>query len=254
MEWQSSQHAAAMQEATDQTVLGDFGAATLSYGGVTSTFFKKDGKFWVTTEGPDGKPADFQIRYTFGVSPLQQYLIELPKGRLQAFGVAWDTRPKEQGGQRWFALNPDRHLPPGDPLHWTGIDQNWNYQCAFCHVTNLKKDYDAHSDSFHTAWSELSVGCEACHGPASRHIAWASKAGDWQPSDDPTKGFAIDLNDRKGVAWSMSPSGTATRSGPRKSNNEMDACAACHARRQQFSDAGERLLDALRQALLQPCI
>ena len=176
-EWQSSQHAVAMQEANDKTVLGDFSGATFSHGGVTSTFYKKDDKFWVTTEGADGKLADFEIRYTFGVSPLQQYLIELPKGRLQALGIAWDTRSKDAGGQRWFALDPERNRPPGDPLHWTGIDQNWNYQCAFCHATNLKKNYDPHSDSFHTAWSELSVGCEACHGPASRHVAWASKTG-----------------------------------------------------------------------------
>jgi len=252
IEWQSSQHATAMQEATDKTVLGDFAGATISHGGVTSTFYRKDDKFWVTTEGPDGKLADFPIRYTFGVSPLQQYLVELPKGRLQAFGVVWDTRPKDAGGQRWFALNPERSLPPGDPLHWTGIDQNWNYQCAFCHATNLKKNYDPHSDNFHTAWSELSVGCEACHGPASRHVAWASKMADGQRFDEPRKGFAIDLDERKGVAWSMSPTGTATRSEPRKSNIEIEACAACHARRQQFSDDGRRLLDAFRPALLQP--
>ena len=177
-EWQSSQHAVAMQEANDKSVLGDFSGATFSHGGVTSTFYKKDDKFWVTTDGADGKLADFEIRYTFGVSPLQQYLIELPKGRLQALGIAWDTRAKDAGGQRWFALDPERTRAPGDPLHWTGIDQNWNYQCAFCHATNLKKNYDPHSGSFHTAWSELSVGCEACHGPASRHVAWASKPAD----------------------------------------------------------------------------
>jgi Tfp pilus assembly protein PilF len=251
-EWQSSQHAAAMQEANDKTVLGDFSGATFSHGGVTSTFYKKAGKFSVTTEGADGKLADFQIRYTFGVSPLQQYLIELPKGRLQALDIAWDMRSKDAGGQRWFALDPERNRPPGDPLHWTGIDQNWNYQCAFCHATSLKKNYDPHSDSFHTAWSELSVGCEACHGPASRHVAWASKTGDWQRFDDPHRGFAVGLDERKGVVWPMSPTGTAVRSQPRKTDKEIEACAVCHARRQQFSDEGQKLLDAFRPALLQP--
>ena len=251
-EWESSQHAVAMQEANDKTVLGDFSGATFSHDRVTSTFYKKDDKFWVTTDGADGKLADFEIRYTFGVSPLQQYLIELPKGRLQALGIAWDTRSKDAGGQRWFALDPERARAPGDPLHWTGIDQNWNYQCAFCHATNLKKNYDPQADSFHTAWSELSVGCEACHGPASRHVAWASKPADWQRSDDPHKGFAAGLDQRKGVAWSMSPSGTAVRSEPRKTDKEIEACAVCHARRQQFSDEGQELLDAFRPALLQP--
>ncbi|HSI13031.1 MAG TPA: multiheme c-type cytochrome, partial [Chthoniobacter sp.] len=71
-EWQGSQHAAAMQEANDKTVLGQFDGATFSHGGVTSTFYRKDDKFWVTTDGPDGKLADFEVRYTFGISPLQQ--------------------------------------------------------------------------------------------------------------------------------------------------------------------------------------
>ena len=60
--------------------------------------------------GPDGKPADYEIDYTFGVYPLQQYLIAFPDGRLQALGLAWDTRPKEQGGQRWFHLYPDEKI------------------------------------------------------------------------------------------------------------------------------------------------
>jgi Tfp pilus assembly protein PilF len=254
-EWQTSQHAAAIQEASDKTVLGRFDGSTFSHAGVTSTFYKKDNKFWVRTDGPDGNLADFEIRYTFGVSPLQQYLIEMPKGRLQALGIAWDARPKEAGGQRWFPLYPDRKLAPGDPLHWTGIDQNWNYQCAFCHSTNLKKNYDDASGVFATSWSEISIGCEACHGPASHHVAWAAKTGDWQRLDGPGKGFAVSLDERKGVEWATTPSGTAARSEARKTSKEIETCAACHARRQQFSDdltGTHKFLDAFRPALLEP--
>ena len=46
-------------------------------------------------------------------------------------------RPKEQGGQRWFHLYPAERITSGDPLHWTGPNQNWNYMCADCHSTNL---------------------------------------------------------------------------------------------------------------------
>ena len=254
-EWQISQHAAAMQEATDKTVLGRFDGSTFSHGGVTSTFFKKDGRFWVNTAGADGELADYEVSYTFGLFPLQQYLIGMPKGRLQALGIAWDARAKEDGGQRWFALYPDRKLAPGDPLHWTGIDQNWNYQCAFCHATNLKKSYDAASDSFHTTWSELSVGCEACHGPASHHVTWASKTGDWQRFDTPSKGFALTFDERKDVTWTMTASGIAARSQPRTSSKEIEACAPCHSRRQQFSDDlvdAHQFLDAFRPSLLEP--
>jgi len=104
--WRGSHHALAMQEANERTVLGDFAGAKFSYAGTTSRFFRRDKKFYVHTDGPDGKLADYEIRYTFGVSPLQQYLIELPGGRLQALGIAWDARPKAAGGQRWFHLYP----------------------------------------------------------------------------------------------------------------------------------------------------
>ncbi len=251
-DWKGSQHHAAMQEATDQTVLGDFNGATFSKDGIESTFFKKDGKFWVRTDGPDGTLADFEIRYTFGIAPLQQYLIALPGGRYQALGIAWDARPKKDGGQRWYHLYPDQVLKAGDPLHWTGIDQNWNYQCAWCHSTNLQKNYDAGGKKFQTTWSEISVGCEACHGPASGHIAWAnghaSTAGQ-------AKGFALSLDERRNVTWPMGPQGQAIRSAPRTSSKEIEVCAACHARRQQFSsdpDATGRLLDAFRPSLLEP--
>ncbi len=249
--WASSQHAAAMQDATDATMLGDFDGATFTKDGVTSTFFKKDGKFWVNTDGPDGKLGDFEIKYTFGIDPLQQYLIALPGGRVQALGIAWDSRPKDEGGQRWFHLYPDRKIPAGDPLHWTGIDQNWNYQCADCHSTNLKKNYDPETKTFDTTWSEINVGCEACHGPASQHVAWAAKADDGGGYDGNAKGFSQSLDERKGVSWSRADQPTATRSVPRTTAKEIEACAPCHARRQQFSDAQTpRFHDAFRPALL----
>ncbi|MBY0226029.1 MAG: tetratricopeptide repeat protein [Hyphomicrobium sp.] len=249
-DWKSSQHHAAMQVAVDETVLGDFTGATFTKDGLESTFFKRDGKFWVRTHGPDGKLADFEIRYTFGLYPLQQYLIALPGGRYQALGVAWDSRPKEDGGQRWYHLYPDQNLKPGDPLHWTGIDQNWNYQCAWCHSTNLQKNYDPQSKTFQTTWSEISVGCEACHGPASGHLAWAEKrsAG---TATSPTKGFKLTLDERRNVTWPMHTQGQAFRSVPRTSTKEIEVCAGCHARRQQFSsDALGQLFDAFQPSTL----
>ncbi|WP_291165743.1 tetratricopeptide repeat protein [Hyphomicrobium sp.] len=253
-DWLSSQHAVAMQEATEHTVLGRFDGTTFSNENVTSKFYKTDGKFWVRTDGPDGALGDFEISYTFGVWPLQQYLIKLPGGRIQALGIAWDARSKEAGGQRWFQLYPDRKLKAGDPLHWTGIDQNWNYQCAWCHSTNLKKNYDQASGDFHTTWSEISVGCEACHGPGSDHVAWATKSNGWEQSDQRGKGFAQNFDERKGVTWPMDATGQAKRSVPRTSANEIHVCAGCHSRRQQFSDdpgSVGRLFDAFRPSLLE---
>jgi hypothetical protein len=148
--WRGSQHAIAMEVADERTVLGDFDDAKFSYFGITSRFFRRDGRFMVRTDGPDGKLADFEVRHTFGVHPLQQYLIELPGGRVQALSIAWDTRPKNQGGQRWFHLYPDERIDYRDELHWTQRQQNWNFMCSDCHSTNVQKNYDAATNTFAT--------------------------------------------------------------------------------------------------------
>jgi hypothetical protein len=128
--WQGSDHARAMAVARPAAVLGDFGGATFTAGGMTSTFSRRGGKFFARTEGPDGELTDYEIAYTFGARPLQQYLVRFPGGRMQALGVAWDARPKASGGQRWFHLYPNERIAPDDPLHWTGPAQNWNSMCA----------------------------------------------------------------------------------------------------------------------------
>ena len=171
--WLKSQHHDAMAQADEHNVLGNFNNARFTYAGLTSTFFKRDGKFFVNTDGRDGKLTDYEIKYTFGVFPLQQYLIEFPDGRLQALSIAWDSRPKKDGGQRWFHLYPKERITHGDELHWTGPAQNWNFMCADCHSTELRKNYDPATDRFQTQWAEISVGCEACHGPGSNHVVWA---------------------------------------------------------------------------------
>jgi hypothetical protein len=163
-----------MQLATEATVLGDFTGAQFGHFGVTTTFFRDGGKFMVRTDGPDGAPHEYPIAYAFGVYPLQQYLIAMPGGRLQALGIAWDSRPKEQSGQRWFHLYPDQKLKPRDPLHWTGRDQTWNYQCADCHSTNLQKNYDLSANTYATTWTaararRCATGSTSGRPPRARH-------------------------------------------------------------------------------------
>jgi predicted CXXCH cytochrome family protein len=248
--WRGSQHERAMQPAAEDTVLGDFSGAPHGSKRTSHTFFRRDGKYFVRTDDASGKLTDHEIRYTFGVYPLQQYLVDVGGGRLQALGAAWDARPRAEGGQRWFHLYPARSLHAGDPMHWTGIDQNWNYQCADCHSTNLRKGYEESSATFSTTWTDLSVGCEACHGPGSQHVEWARHPERRMPG----KGLAAVLDERHGVTWTIdAASGNPVRSQPRTSNREIETCARCHARRGQFSDAwhaGEPLGDAFRPALL----
>ena len=252
--WGGSHHQLAMQPAANLTVLGDFNHASFNNNGITSTFFRRGSKFMVRTDGPDGALHDYEIKYTFGVYPLQQFLIAMPGGRLQAFGIAWDSRPSERGGQRWFALYPGQKITYRDSRHWTGIDQNWNYMCADCHSTNLHKNYDARTSTFSTSYSEIDVSCEACHGPGSNHVAWAKKEGDWKKLDT-TKGLTIALDERKGVAWRIDPAtGNARRSSPRPSEREIQVCARCHSRRGEIHEDyvhGQPAGDDYRVALLE---
>lgn len=239
--WSASQHKAAMQHATDQTVLGNFNDASFDYYGVQSRFFRKDGKFLVETDGADGKLAVFDVKYTFGVDPLQQYLVEFPDGRVQALPMAWDSRPQDKGGQRWLHLSPDEAIKHDDILHWTKMNQNWNFMCAECHSTGLRKNYDAATDRFATTWAEISVGCEACHGQGSRHAAWAREQQSWWPfgkREDPGKGLLVRFDERRGIAWPIdAQTGNARRSAaPATLRKEVETCGLCHARRAGFRE------------------
>jgi tetratricopeptide (TPR) repeat protein/Zn finger protein HypA/HybF involved in hydrogenase expression len=249
--WASSQHARAMQHATADTVRGDFNDAKFTFDGVTTSFFRRDGKYFVRTDGPDGKLAEFEVKYTFGLEPLQQYLVELAGGRLQALAVSWDARPKEKGGQRWFRQYPNEKLDFRDELHWTQRSQNWNFMCADCHSTEVVKGYDAAGNAFNTRFNEISVGCEACHGPGSAHMVWAK-----QKSADPRKGLTAQLDERRGITWNIDPAtGTARRSRERTSEREIEVCAQCHARRAQIVEgyrAGAPFMDHYLPSLLVP--
>jgi Flp pilus assembly protein TadD len=239
--WHGSQHKQAMDHATEKSVLGDFNDANFDYYGVRSRFFRKDRKFLVETDGPDGKVATFQVKYTFGVDPLQQYLIEFPDGRVQALSIAWDTRAKEKGGQRWFHLYPNETIRHDDILHWTRLNQNWNFMCAECHSTGLRKNYDVANDRYATTWTEISIGCEACHGQGSNHVAWARAQQSWLPfnrREDRSMGLLARFNERQGVIWSHNPrSGQLQRNLPANLlRTEVETCGRCHARRSEISE------------------
>ena len=225
--WLRSHHAASMQVASAATVRGDFSNQSFNKGGVRARFFQRDGRFFVNTEGPDGHPADFEVKYTFGAEPLQQYLLALPRGRLQAFPIAWDVR-----GQHWFDLNPNAGTDHRDDLHWTQPAYNWNFMCAECHSTDVRKNYDAAHDAYRTRFSQVNVGCQACHGPASRHLTVVEGAhtGSWG-------------ND---LGFTSAPM-TSTQAA------QLDACGRCHSRRASVSGAyqyGRPLLDTHLPSLL----
>lgn len=248
-DWLGSHHDLAMQEVSEKTVLGDFEGSTFTYGDITSTFYRKDGKYWVRTDNADGALEDFAVAYVFGVYPLQQYLLPTGDGRLQALTIAWDSRPTEQGGQRWYHLYPDDVITAGDPLHWTGPYQNWNTRCAECHSTNVRKNYSPTSRSFDTAFNDIDVGCEACHGPGKQHVTLAKQD---KLDTDPLAGFVASLAADTLWAWSENAA-IASPSSPKGKNTQIDNCARCHARRSTLGDYhyGTDLLDTHRLALIE---
>ena len=212
-----SHHDKAMDIATESSVLGDFNDQTLEHYGITSRMFRDGDRFMINTEGTDGQMTDFEVKYVFGFTPLQQYMVELEPtvgdvdgeiGRVQVLRVSWDTH-----SNRWFYLSPPdvkEKLSPGDPLHWTGITQNWNTSCAECHSTDLQKNYHVTTNEYHTTFSEIDVSCEACHGPASLHVELANE-----------RSLFWDRNHGYGLAKLKSVSNVP----------QVQACAPCHSRR-----------------------
>ena len=257
-----SHHDLAMEFANDSTVLADFDDVRLSHFGQPTRFFRRDQKFMVETEGPDGNLSEFEVRYVFGFEPLQQYMVEMPPskkagaddrrstkvdtdpgsddsirtrlvGQVQVLRWSWDTEKK-----RWFHLNPhdvkDR-LQPGDPLHWTGIAQRWNTTCAECHSTNLQRGFDVEKASFQTTFSEIDVACEACHRPPGNHMSIAKRSS-----------YRMDPKYGHGLATLKA-----------SSEHQIQSCAPCHARRSRITDnfrAGENYFDHFEESLLDPMI
>lgn len=237
-----SHHDKAMDRATPETVLGDFNNATLTHFDITSRMYRDGDRYMVHTEGPDGKMGDFEVKYVFGVAPLQNYMVEFDRpanmpaneiARVQVLRIAWNTEKQE-----WFYLPPpdvDEKLDPSDDLHWTGIAQRWNTMCADCHSTNVVKNFDSQSLRYHTTFSEIDVSCEACHGPGSTHVQLANRTSLFW---DRQLGYGL----------------TAKLKGP-DPEPQIQACAECHARRELIAggyESGDNYWDHFSTALLGP--
>lgn len=209
-QWKQSDHYMSMLPPNDSTVKGDFNNVTFTADGVTSKFFKKGSKFFINTEGSDGKNHDLEVKYIFGYKPLQQYLIQFPGGRMQVPRLSWDVNKK-----KWFNQYAGQKIPSHDWLHWTGNSQNWNTMCATCHSTNLHKNYDTKTDTYKTSYSVINVSCESCHGAGEKHLKYINGS-DYKSGDKVTGSFMK----------------LAKKSGQLE---QINTCAPCHARVSEIS-------------------
>jgi len=190
------------------------------HGSVRSTVRVRDGRFEIVTLGADGEMSPFVPVRVFGRTPLRQFLVPADGGRLQVTALAHDPHVGD-----WFDVYGDEDRRPHEWGSWTNRGMNWNSMCAACHNTGLRKGYDPVTDTYKTTYSELAVGCEACHGPSQSHVDWQIAHPD-QP-DDPTAPSISQM-------WLM------------------DLCGSCHSRRLPLTEAyrhGDPFLDHFRAAL-----
>ena len=227
-DWLISDHYFAMDTADEKSVLGDFDDATLEQDGKTHKFYRKGGDFFVFTDGPSGKMEEFKVDYTFGAWPLQQYLVAFPDGKYQTLALTWDTITKS-----WYhmadAVYAGQDIDHTNWLHWTNQAQNWNGMCADCHSTNLVKGFDHKTKNYNTTWSEISVGCEACHGPSSEHLKWAQLPAMSRPQNTNT--------------------GLLVQTAEIDNKRYVDLCARCHARRGSMSDFNHDMVNVMDHIL-----
>ena len=252
-DWTGSHHDLAMQEASEKTVLGDFDNATFVYEGVTTSFYRKGDEYWVKTDNENGELQDYRVAYVFGVYPLQQLLLPIKKGRLNALSIAWDARNVSEGGQRWYQIYEDQEpVTAESPLHWTGIYHNWNSRCAECHSTNVVKGYDGARRQYTTTYDQIDVGCEACHGPGSRHVELANAGKIDRSQSSVEMGLALSLAARG--QWRRAPGDDiAQRVTPLTDQTQVDNCGRCHSRRATLGDYnyGQSLLNTHRLSTLE---
>lgn len=218
--WKGSHHDWALKDADEESVLGNFDNVSFEQQGEVWQFTRRNDKFIARSRNDDGAWVDHEVLYSVGVAPLQQYLVMLDGGRLQALTVAWDVE-----AEQWFHLYPGPRIAEDDGLHWTRTFNNWNSRCADCHSTGYVKGLDPRNGTFDSRWSDANVGCESCHGPGEAHVAWAQ-----DPDDEADRGFTL------------------------APGNEVEVCAACHSRRQALGaesrPAGAPFLDHFIPALL----
>ncbi|MCM5693008.1 cytochrome c family protein, partial [Sinorhizobium meliloti] len=216
-----SHHAKAMAIADDRSVLGNFNNIQFDRDGVAASFFRRDDRFFVRTEGPDGKQADYEVKYTFAYEPLQQYLVDLGGGRLQALDIAWDTQKRE-----WFWLGEGSAAKPGSTFHWTGSFYRWNRTCIDCHSTDPRTNFEPQSNEYNSSYVATSIGCQSCHGGGAKHVEWVR---------------------------AKAANASTAAADPGLVKVDTNTCFACHARRTRLVDRyqpGGHFLDQFSPALL----
>lgn len=221
-QWAGSDHAWALRELNPETDTEPFHRQKLKAHGSELTFSANRKGELLLTDAQSNRV--FKADYVLGRRPLVQFLVKSDDGGWHTPSAAWDVLRHE-----WFDMfEADARLladggatrQSGDWGHWLGRGMNWNSQCAWCHTSHFRKNYDAKTDRFESEWKEPGVTCIQCHQPAA------------QASAD---GCLVAPRNRQLTAAQM-----------------HDNCASCHARREELDEdfvVGESFDDHFRLEL-----
>ena len=245
-QWQTSDHSKALGLPNVSTVIADFDNQTFEHNGKSIRFSKDDKTYKISLPNENGKVEDYKVDFVIGHYPLQQYASQLERGKIQVINYVWDSRSKAVGGQRWYYLFPDERVDSQHTFFWMNHLQNFNSRCADCHTTNYRKNFSEAVDSYASTWSEMGVGCEACHGPGSLHVE-RIQAGEYS---DKQSGFLTDLSNHSDFYFDAT-SPIAINKG-KSSSNQLKVCAECHSRREALGERqeGSEYSDVYRLSLL----
>ncbi len=214
-DWSHSQHAVANRLVTKETDLKPFSTDQVrEYGKLKTSFETETEHLIIKQTDPDNKSQIYYPEAVIGITPEIQYLIPFPDGRLQVFDEAYDPHKNE-----WFNVFGSEVRDPKEWGSWQNRGNNWNSQCAYCHMSDYKKNYSVETDTYKSTWAAMGVNCSQCHGDPTDHLK------------DPKTSLSTKEN-------------TPTLT--------MDNCAACHSRREELTadfKAGEKFVDHYRLML-----
>jgi hypothetical protein len=204
--WRKTLHVQMTKPIAEARVEGDFSpAAAFAQNGRSYSMERRDGRYFISVARQKQPAEKFEVNYTLGARRFQGYLSKLPDGRIYVLPVFWHNETK-----RWVDWKEITPIPD-DPDH--DLRQIWNVTCVNCHATNLVKNFDPATKRYATTWTEMGIGCEACHGPGAAHLA---VTGQWQknPASRPAEPTAAELS-------IFAPSQATPR-------EMFDACGYCH--------------------------
>ena len=210
--WQNSLHIKMTKPISEAEIVGDFRDGTKFADHDRSyAFGSTNGKPFITVTYGSAKPETFSVDYTLGAKRYQGYLSTLPDGRIYVLPVFWHI-----DSNRWIDWKELTPIPDG--AH--DIRQIWNVNCFNCHATNIAQGFDVATRKYQSTWTEMGIGCEACHGPGRDHVALMET---WEknPALKPAYDKSATNRELSGLLKTFSTRGSE----PRK---VFDTCAYCH--------------------------